>query len=164
MIGFGSWGTVASWNPDTGATQFVVPSAPLDFYQGMTTIKPHFPEWFGVDVAGNRFMIDDNAYDLKTGAALGEINLPQNAPAGCASKGERSKDGGLLFTRGYDNYYGRICVLDAATMQLLETIESVPHGDYDNLGPLWPILSPNGRTLYFPTQDGAVLVYQVGEK
>lgn len=164
IIGFGSWGTVASWNPDTGAAQFVVPSAPLDFYQGMMTIKPHFPEWFGVDVAGNRFMINDSAYDLKTGAALGEIASPQNAPAGCAVKGELSKDSRLLFTRGYDNYYGRICVLDATTMHLLESISVIPHTDRDYLGPLWPILSPDGKTLYFPTQDGAVMVYQVGEK
>ena len=43
LVGFGSWGTAASWNIHSGAKEYTVISQPLEFYNGMQTINPHFP-------------------------------------------------------------------------------------------------------------------------
>ena len=48
LVGFGSWGTAASWNIDSGEKQYAVISQPLEYYQGMKTLNPHFPQSFWV--------------------------------------------------------------------------------------------------------------------
>lgn len=45
VIGFGSWGTAVAWSVNSGATKFVIQSATLEYYNGMWTLKPHFPEF-----------------------------------------------------------------------------------------------------------------------
>lgn len=56
LIGFGSWGTVVNWNVNSGAKNYVIQSGALKYYNGMVTLKPHFPENFDVDTTNNFFI------------------------------------------------------------------------------------------------------------
>lgn len=164
LVGFGSWGTLASWNVTSGATQFIIPSAPLKYFQGMMTVKPHFPESADLDLAGERFIVQDGGlYDLTTGAVLEAAGPPEIKPEGCRTSGTTSADGRLIFSSGNYVNEGRICVLEAVTLHLLQTIEIVPN-DSDNaydIGLGWPVLSSDGTRIYLPTREGALYVFQV---
>lgn len=161
IVGFGSWGTMVSWNIHSGATNYVVYSAPLEYYQGMITVSPHYPESFGVDIANQKFFIGRTAYDLQTGEELGEIQITTNARKDCAPSGWTSLDGNLLFTQG--NYWedrgGQVCILNAHDHNLLQLITVVQKADYEmsNAGFM---LSHDGKTLIIATM-GVVNVYQI---
>lgn len=161
LIGFGSWGTMVSWNVNSGATQYVIESAPLDYYNGMITLDPHFPGFFNLDPENNRFYIDSLAYDLQTGEALGDYQPPASLPQGCAAGGERSADGTLLFTYGYDRYEGQLCVLDAYDHSLLQTLDVVPEEGREYTGVSGLTLSPDGAQLAVSLWGGIVNIYQV---
>jgi WD40 repeat protein len=162
LAGFGSWATMVLWDSSSGATKFSVKSQPLEYYEGMMTIKPHFPESFAVDPPNSRFFIDDQAYNLQDGKVIGPYQPPQKLPNGCSEAGPVTKDGKIRFSRGYDRAEGRICVLDARDFSVLQTIQVASEGSPDGLVG-WPVLSPNGRQLAVPLWGGQILVYQVGE-
>lgn len=161
LIGFGSWGTVVSWNVNSGATQYVIESAPLDYYNGMMTLDPHFPGFFNLDVENNRFHINDQTYDLQTGQALGIYQPPTTLPQGCAAGGERSADGTLLVTYGYDLHEGQLCVLDADDQSLIQTLEVIPAEGREYSGITGLTLSPDGAQLAVSLWGGMVNIYQV---
>ena len=147
MIGFGSWGTVVSWDTNSGATQFVITSVPSYTRDGMITIHPQFPEWFRVDLANDRFYINENGFALGDGTLTGEYQPPAGLPADCFASGPLSADGSLRFTLGYNSRDGQICVLDAGSLELLTTLEVIPPpanwSSYLN----WLYVSPDGRQL-----------------
>lgn len=161
LIGFGSWGTMVSWNVHSGATQYVIESAPLDYYNGMMTLDPHFPGFFNLDVENNRFSINDQTYDLQTGQALGIYQPPTTLPQGCAAGGERSADGTLLITYGYDLHEGQLCVLDADDQSLLQTLDVIPEDGREYTGVSGLALSPDGAQLAVSLWGGMVNIYQV---
>lgn len=161
LIGFGSWGTLVSWNVNSGATQYVIESAPLEYYNGMMTLDPHFPEFFSVNVERQRFYINDQTYDLQTGEALSEYQPPTTLPQGCAAGGERSADGTLLFTYGYDRHEGQVCVLDAYDHSLIQTLNVIPREGRDYTGISGLALSPDGAQLTVSAWGGMLYVYQV---
>ena len=76
IVGFGSWGTMVSWNIHSGSTNYVVYSVPLEYYQGMITVSPHYPNSFWVDSENQKFYIGRTAYDLQTGE---EIKGPESS-------------------------------------------------------------------------------------
>lgn len=161
LVGFGSWGTVVSWDMLTGTTHYVIESPPLEYYQGMMTLKPHFPEYFGIDLANNQFYINNVGYDLDSGEAIGEYQRPEAIPEGCAAVGPVSVDGRLMFTRGYDDLEGQICVLDAQDLHQVQTIQVVP-GNVDSYIIVdWLYLSPDGEQLIVNTVDGVIYVFQI---
>jgi WD40 repeat protein len=158
VVGFGSWGTAVAWNINSGATKYVIQSAPLDYYNGMWTIKPHFPEFFGVDLAGNRFFINESGYDIDTGE-LTEQNEPLTAPKDCFAIGPKSLDEKLTFTLGYESREGQICVLNTDTRELIRTIpvEKTPSNYFVE----WLYISPDGKQLLVTTVSGVSYIYQI---
>ena len=162
VIGFGSWGTVVSWDTNSGATQFVITSLPSYTRDGMITIHPQFPEWFRVDLANDRFYINENGFALGDGTLTGEYQPPAGLPADCFASGPLSADGSLRFTLGYNSREGQICVLDAASLELLTTLQVIPPpanwSSYLN----WLYLSPDGRQLIADDSAGVMYVYQIG--
>ncbi len=78
IVGFGSWGTMVSWNVYSGTTNYAVYSAPLEYYQGMITVSPHFPDSFSVDIENQEFYIGGNAYDLRTGEEITDSRIWRN--------------------------------------------------------------------------------------
>lgn len=166
LLGFGSWGTVVSWNTNSGATNYVTTSQPLEYYQGIITLNPHFPEFFAVNDQRSTFYINNIAYDLNTGKPIGQSESPQTLEAGCTAAGPHSADGELLFTIGYDAHEGEICVLDAQDYHLLDTIVVIPADSIlEDVPPYnlinWLFLSPDGRHLIVDTVSGTLLVYQI---
>lgn len=160
LVGFGSWGTVVNWNVDSGATNYVIQSNALEYYNGMITLQPHFPEFFDVDTSDNSFYINDNGFDLATGESRGIYEPPANLPKGCAPLGPISSDEKLMFTRGYDSREGRICILDSDSLNLLGEIYVMPESD--NIGWVnWLYLSPDGKQLVVTVGSGIVYVYQI---
>ncbi len=169
LLGFGSWGTVVSWNINSGATNYVTTSEPLEYYQGMITLNPHFPEFFAVDQSRNVFYINNTAYDLNTGERLNEYNAPQKLAKGCTAAGPKSKDGKLLFTIGYENHEGEVCILDANDYHLVDHVIVIPADSiFENVPPYnlinWIFLSPDGRHLIVDTVSGTLLVYQIAPR
>ncbi|MFT3891960.1 MAG: WD40 repeat domain-containing protein [Anaerolineales bacterium] len=161
LIGFGSWGTVVNWNVNSGATNYVIQSDALEYYDGMITLKPHFPEYFGTEETKDIFYINENSFDINTGENKGVYQPPTSTPDGCASVGPLSQDKNILFTRGYKDHEGEICVLNAQTMELLNTI-SVMQSDYKSLQWVdWPFVSPDGKQLIVTGGSGFVYVYQI---
>ena len=166
LLGFGSWGTVVSWNIDSGATNYVITSEALDYYQGMVTLNPHFPEFFGVDLTGSKFYINEIGFDLATGEKLAAQEQPASLAPGCYLSGPASVDGALLFTIGYDTHAGQICILDAKDYHLVGQMVVVPQSAiFEDTDPYhlinWLFISPDGRQLIVDTVGGAILVYQV---
>lgn len=166
LLGFGSWGTVVSWNINSGATNYVTTSEPLDYYQGMITLNPHFPEFFAVDQPRNVFYINNTAYDLNTGERLSEYAAPSKLEEGCTPAGPRSVDGRLLFTIGYEKHESEICILDANDYHLVDSIVVIPADSiFEDVPPYnlinWIFLSPDGRHLIVDTVSGTLLVYQI---
>jgi WD40 repeat protein len=161
LIGFGSWGTVVNWNVNSGATNYVIQSDALEYYNGMITLKPHFPEYFGTEETKDLFYINENSFDLNTGESRGVYQPPANAPAGCAPVGPVSQDKTLLFTRGYEEREGEICILNAQNMELLHTIQVI-QPTYGFLHWVdWPFISPDGKQLIVTGGSGFVYVYQI---
>jgi WD40 repeat protein len=161
LVGFGSWGTVVNWNVNSGATNYVMQSHALEYYNGMITLQPHFPEYFEVEQETNRFYINENAFDLITGESLGAYQPPENLPDGCAPVGPITSDQNLLFTRGYDQQYaGEICILNPQTLELLGTLPVLSSDSGDGwVG--WLYLSPDGRQLIVTVGSGIIYVYQI---
>lgn len=161
LIGFGSWGTVVNWNVDSGATNYVIQSNALEYYNGMITLKPHFPEYFDTDVANNIFYINENGFDLNTGQNLGLFQVPEKIPDGCSPVGPISHDGKLMFTRGYESREGKVCILDTKTFNLLNEIYVMPESDTYIEWVGWLYLSPNGQQLIVTVGSGIIYVYQI---
>ncbi len=160
IVGFGSWGSVVSWNVNSGSTNYVVYSAPLDYYRGMMTVSPHYPDSFAVDVDKQQFYIGDQMYDLQTGQSLGEYQPSKNLPDGCAPGGSLSQDGNLLFSAGYDDLDGQVCILDAHDFHLIRSFQVSPSPN-QILIVAGLSLSPDGRSLIVATTMGTVHVYQI---
>jgi hypothetical protein len=166
LVGFGSWGTAVSWNIHSGATNYVIRSAPLDHYNGMVTLNPHFPESFGVDLPNNLMYIGSQGYDITTGQPAGQYQLPAGLEPDCAPTGPVSKDGQLMFTRGDNSRAGEICVLEPASRRLIESFQVLPAASITrrNAGYMaidWLYLSPDGRQLIVTTLSGVIFVYQI---
>lgn len=161
LVGFGSWGTVVNWNVNSGATNYVIQSPALEYYNGMVTLQPHFPEFFDVDMSNHSFYINDNGFDLATGESLGVYKLPPNLPNGCSPLGPLSTDRKLLFTRGYDSHEGEICILDPDSLVLLGKIYVMPENDTYIEWVNWLYLSPDGKQLIVTVGSGIVYVYQI---
>ncbi len=161
LIGFGSWGTSVAWNVNSGATQYLVKSAPLEYYQGLQTLNPHFPESFGVNLAEDVFYIDTNAYNLQTGAFIGPSQLPADVPYGCSLAGPITTDGKLVYTVGIDNLEGRICVLSTKDYSYLGSIQVITNPESSSVYTDWIYLSPDGKQLIVTTTSGVVIVYQI---
>jgi WD40 repeat protein len=168
LIGFGSWGTALSWGIQSGARKYVVESAPLEYYQGMITLEQHFPEYFAVDTNHSRFYINEQGYDLHSGAILDAYVPPPGLPKGCGPSGPITADGKLKFTLGYESREGQICVLDATNYGLVDSIRVIrasSDDDYLNdLYILWMYLSPDGKQLYVPLSAGVVNIYQIAHR
>jgi WD40 repeat protein len=159
LVGYGSWARVASWNEDTGDGQYLIEPEPLDYFQGMQTLKPHFPQISGLDRAHNTLVVDGINYDLATGEATGAYEPPDTLAAGCYPFGQLSADGQLLFTRGYDARRGQVCILNAADLSLRAALEVMP--DTDTAPRLLGFeLSPDGRQLAVMVEGGRVYIYQ----
>jgi WD40 repeat protein len=161
VIGFGSYGTVVNWNVNSGATRYVVESEPLEYYQGMMTLDPHFPEFFDIDPEGGRFFINNLEYNMEDGEIIGEYQRPEGLPENCGYPGPSSANGSLLFTRGYDFLEGQICVLNADNLELITRIEVFPPEASNHAYIDWLYVSPNGEYLVVSTYSGVVIVYQI---
>ena len=162
VMGFGSFGTAVTWNRYSGQSQLVVESVPLDYYQGMVTVAPHYPGSFGVDLENDRFYIGELAYDLETGGQIGVYNIEEEKqPMDCDPFGPVSNDGGLRFTKGRGELVGKICILDNQTMELMGTFQVLPKLGYGYSYVAWPFLSPDGTQLIVPTYDGLLFIYQI---
>lgn len=163
LIGFGSWATVMSWSVNSGAVQFVVEPGALEYYQGMITLKPHFPEYFGINLEREQFSINNQIYSLFDGEYQGPYELPQGQPTECAANGPVTPDGRLRFSVGFDSLEGRVCVLDAESNELLRTFQVLPGGEnaYNYLN--WVYLSPDGDQLLVSAASGVLYVFQVGD-
>ena len=161
LLGYGSWSRVARWDVTSGGTAYLLEPAPLEYYEGMQTLNPHFPAFYGVDQAAGEFYIDSQGYDVQTGEHVGAYTPPDGLPDGCAPSGPLTTDGALRFTRGYDTRRGQVCVLDAQTLALQATITVVPPDSdaADYLG--WLYLSPDGGQLTVTVAGESVYVYQV---
>lgn len=158
IVGFGSWGTMMSWNINTGDTNYVVYSAPIDT-SGFRTI---FPDTFRVNSASQQFFIGDNTYNLENGKLIGDNKTPENLPEGCEATGGKSKDGNLIFTVGYNSKEGQVCVLDAHDHHLIQLINVIPHPNYE-LEVAGLALSQDGKILIIATTMGTVNVYQIAD-
>jgi len=161
VVGFGSWGTVVSWDTNSGATQYVLTSLPSYERDGMITIHPQFLEYFGVDLENDLLYINQNGFDIETGALVRAWSPPAGLPADCAASGPVTLDGELRFTLGYNSRDGLVCVLDAATNALVETIQVVPPPADQYYFLDWLYLSPDGRQLVLSAGPGVIYVYQV---
>jgi WD40 repeat protein len=162
LIGFGSWGTVVSWDVDSGARNYIVGSAPLDYYNGMMTINPHFPEYFALDNASSTFYINELGYSTLDGTFVGPYQPAVNAPADCYEMGPTTADATLRFTRGYDSREGKICVLDNYTLEIVNVINVMGVQNEwldDTIG--WVYLTPDGNRLVTYSLSGVIYVYQV---
>jgi WD40 repeat protein len=161
IIGYGSWSRVVSWDATSGATRYLIEPEPLEYYRGMITLDPHFPEFLSIDEGNGVLFVDNASYDLDTGERVGEYELPDNLPAGCAAAGPATADGKALFTLGYDDREGQICVLDGADHSLMSAIEVFPSGNAMTARIQWLYTTPQGDRLIVTTSSGVVLVYQV---
>jgi WD40 repeat protein len=161
VIGYGSWGTVVSWNTNSGAAQFVTSPAPSYYADGTITIHPQFPEWFAVKTESELFYLDQNSYSLQTGELVGEYQAPEGLPEDCLGAGPLSADGSLRFTIGYGPRNGQVCVLDASNFSLLSTLQIIPPPADQFFFLSWVYLSPDGKQLIASASTGAIYVYQV---
>jgi len=164
LLGIGSWATVVNWNAYSGAANYVIASAPLEYYQGMMTLNPHFPEYFGIDVEENRLYIGNLAYDLSSGDSIGEYQAPDNIPPDCGPSGPVSRDGELMFTRGYAVREGQICVLNAHTGGLVAVLTVIPQEFAEMVRIGWPNLSPDGKQILVESYDGVLHVFQIVDR
>jgi WD40 repeat protein len=161
IIGFGSWGTAVNWNLNSGATNYVIYSAPLQYYQGMMTVNNHFPSNFYVDVEENEFYIDSTTYDLSSGEILRTDHETMDSPENCSIFGPMFEDGKFKFTMGYDRNENKICVLDSETNQLVGIFS--PFGETDEARYINGILvSPDGKQLLIADNYDVIEIYTIG--
>ena len=109
----------------------------------------------------SRFYVNEVAYDLENGEAIGGYTPPENLPEGCGSEGPQSAGGEIRFTLGYGKLKGQVCVLGAANNRLLYRI---PVFSQQNDGVIYIqqiFLSPDGTRLYVVSGDNPIFVYQV---
>jgi WD40 repeat protein len=166
LLGFGSFDTLASWDATSGAAQFnLLSQGSGSYYPGADPLAPDFLSWFDPDLVNHQFSMEGNSYDLATGQSLGPIPTPES-PVGyvsdCKSNGPLSLDGQLVFTQGFDNHQGEVCVLDSSSQRLEASIKVPQDGNAGDVYLGQPVISPDGVNLYFPIKDGAVYVYQIG--
>ena len=162
IIGYGSWSRVVNWDANSGSTEYLIEPEPLEYFNGMVTLNPHFPEFLSIDEEGKKFYIDNMGYELDTGKIIGEYTLPENLAEGCASVGPISADGKLLFAKGYDSKEGQICILDTENYNLLNTINVLPEASVNrHIGVDWLYLSPTKKQLFIALSEGMIYVYQV---
>jgi WD40 repeat protein len=161
MVGFGSWGTAASWDASSGAKQFTIVSSALEYYEGMQTVNPHFPQSFWIEPSKNQFYIDSTAYNLENGQPIGGYNPPENLPEGCSPVGPVSADGTVRFTPGYGDFEGQVCALNAQDSSILYRIPVFDQQADGMIAVQQLFLSPEGTRLYVTSPDGAVFVYQI---
>lgn len=161
LVGFGSWGTAASWNINSGVKEYAIVSQPLEYYNGMQTLNPHFPQSFWVVPEESRFYINESAYDLKNGEAAGSYTPPSNLPEGCSPEGPQSSDGKIRFTSGYGPLEGQICVLGMTDNRLMYRIPVFPQQNDGAISIQQIFLSPDGTRLFVVSLDGPIFVYQV---
>ncbi len=161
ILGFGSWGTAAVWNVNSGALEYFIQTPPLDYYNGMITVKPHFSEYFRVDLENNRFFIDETGYDLDSGEVVSEPDSSSDdVSEDCSADGAYTSDGSALITRGFKSHEGDLCVLKADDKTLISTIpvlEDTNDGYYVG----WPFMSPDGKKLMVTTDSGMFFLYQI---
>jgi WD40 repeat protein len=161
LIGYGSWGRVVNWDVNSGETRYFIEPEALEYYQGMMTLNPHFPESFGVDTESRRFYLGGTGYDVETGERVGEYQPPAGLPASCAPNGPLSADGELLFTIGYEHREGQICILDAEDLHLVQAVEVIPRSGIRYVIMDWIYLSPDGTQLIANSSSGTVHVYGI---
>jgi WD40 repeat protein len=161
LLGYGSWSRVVSWDANSGKTQYFIEPEALDFYQGMMTVKDHFPETFAIDFPSQRFFVDSLGYNIKTGEVIGEYQAPQDIPEGCYINGATSNDGKLIFSKGYDQYLGEICVRKSESNKLIARLDIIPEDLSDYLAIDWLYLSPEGNQLLVSTTSDVIYVYQI---
>ncbi len=161
LLGYGSWSRVVNWQAETGETRYLIEPEPLEYYNGMKTLNPHFPKFFGFNPANQSFLIDSVEYDANTGERLGEYQPPEELPAGCAAVGPTTTDGTLMLTQGYDEHAGEICILDAENLWLVQTMPLNASMDPVNDPIAWLYLSPGGEQLLVSSYSGVIHVYQL---
>lgn len=161
LLGYGSWSRVVNWQAETGESRYLIEPEPLEYYNGMKTLNPHFPEFFGFNQATQSFLIDNAEYNIASGERLGEYQLPDDLPAGCSPVGPTTTDGSLMFTQGFDEHAGQICILNAGDYQLVQTMPLNASMDSNNDPMAWLYLSPNGNQLLVSTYSGVIHVFQV---
>lgn len=93
---------------------------------------------------------------------MGVYKAPENLPEGCSPVGLISKDERVMFTRGYSNREGKICILDTESMTLLDEIYITPERDTHIEWVNWLYLSPDGKQLIVTVGSGIIYVYQIG--
>jgi WD40 repeat protein len=163
LLGFGSWGTTVGWNTESGATKYVVNPGELDYYNGMKTLKPHFPDLIRFDPQYKSFTINDKTYDVQSGETIQSPPAGDNSGSDEASGGISSKDGGLIFTTC--EHANSICVLDAQKRDTLLILPVFPKTESDDNPDDAYIsdldLSLDGSQLAVTTASGIVYIYQV---
>lgn len=161
MIGFGSWGTAASWDAQSGAKQYEVISQPLEYYNGLQTLNPHFPASIWVAPESSLFYIEASAYDIEDGELVGGYTPPENWPGDCSTVGPLSADGEIRFSLGFDSLYGQVCVLREKDHQLIYRLRVFSSQDESSVSIRRVFLSADSTRLFLVTQDGPIFVYQV---
>lgn len=161
VIGYGSWGTVVSWNLNSGATQYVIQPEALEYYQGMQTLNPHFPEFFGVDLGGEKIYLNDRIYNIETGEKVGIYEIPDDVPEGCFPPAISSKDSQLAFTLGYDSRMGSICVISYPDLTLIREMQVFTGENVRGAGINWIYPLSDRNRLYVTTFNGPILIFQV---
>lgn len=159
LLGLGSWGRVAGWNVNNGATVYLTEPEPVEYTNGMITAKPNFPTNFAPQPDGT-FYLGNVQYDSRTGERIGEYVPPTGFPNDCSPNGPITQDGRLRFTRGVGSRDGQICLLNEAGQTLRGVIEVVD-GVTRYTAIRWLYLSPDGTQLLVNLNDGAVLVFEV---
>ena len=159
LLGLGSWGRVAGWNVNNGATVYLTEPEPLEYTNGMITARPNFPMSFAPQPDGT-FYLSGVRYNSRTGERIGEFVPPEGLPEGCTLSGPVTTDGRLRFTLGREEHNGQICILNEADKTLRDVIE-VATGTVWYAPLRWLTLSPDGTQLLVNLNEGAVLVYEV---
>lgn len=159
LLGLGSWGRVAGWNVNNGATVYLTEPEPLEYSSGMITAKPNFPTSFAPQPDGT-FYLGGVRYNSRTGERIGKFVPPEGLPEGCTLSGPVTADGRLRFTLGMDERNGQICILNEADKMLRDVIE-VATGTAGYAPLRWLTLSPDGTQLLVNLDEGSVLVYEV---
>ncbi len=161
LLSYGSWGTIVSWNIETGSTQYVVYSQPEEEFTDQFTFDPHFPTTIWAVPQENSFYIDFLRRDITDGSITGVYTAKVEDIIGCSSATATTPDGNFSFAAGYDRFQGEICVIDNRSHALAARF--IPPVDIENLqlySPVKFILSPDGETLFVLNRGGAVFVYR----
>lgn len=161
LIGFGSWGRVVGWDANSGATAYFFEPEPLEYYRGMITAKPHFPEEMRVDREAGLFHIGEAAYSLDTGENIIQDDTARVPPAGCAPVGPSIEDGDFLISVGYEAREGQLCLMRGNDLSLVTALRILDVQQPGDVIVIWPVLSPNDERLLLPLTYGATYVAQV---